>query len=813
MVLTLNNFIGFETGAGEELSAFQGTFDDTLNVITGGYAARAAAPTDFFEIPFLVSPAGNDHIIGFHILQNTLGASSACVARDSAGNALFTLRSKILNSLNSFDLEDSNGTLVVSGTIGRAINQKHYIEIYWQNLNAGNAELFVNNVSEGTGIGDFDSGNALSDYRLLRANPASTWYDDVYIMSGANSATDRLNEGGGIEVLRYQGDASSNSSGNALDVGSWVNTQDTPANDASLAAYTGDGKTGQIHTDGSGTHAGPNGDGRINGSIAGAKWMFRARRTNGSDSSPFLRYGRWDGSTFAQGVLRDGIEIDLTTSFQTFAHVEDSSVNTVPRKDLDYFRLGMGKGSGGRDIELAEAWGMLLHVPSGVATFDKVTALQAAVKAQRSIAAQIGGGISAHVEKNAAMQSALARVVAVATDLDGTVQALASAQADLDGLLKKPLLEALPLEAIIRQGFVRTSDLSGFLVQGAGLNVSLGTALEAALAAQVFADAALRSGRSEDAQLEAALLQRDRLANASLDSFLRQTRGIVTDLEAVVRRRRVGSLETSSALAKLQLVDAALTAALATRLSAAASADAVLQVRRGQSADLAACLEKAKAVSTTLEAFLQAPGETSLAVSADVALRKLWLLQAALDTALLRLQARPLGTDAALRAVKGLTGELGTAVRKANFLSASLDGAVSNLATAELPLALASLLMAGKTATASLAAAVSVTRGVTATLDGSLRAPVSQSFLLGGYLAAAKTSLLQLDAFLARAAQLLLGLDAALRANPEHLFQLDAVNGTPDLAGGSRIFPVGPGGRIRNATGGGRLVPIRELGG
>lgn len=70
MVATINNFTGFETAGDEELSGRTGVFDSSINPITGSYAARLSGTSDFFEIPFVVADAGNDYIVGFHILQN-----------------------------------------------------------------------------------------------------------------------------------------------------------------------------------------------------------------------------------------------------------------------------------------------------------------------------------------------------------------------------------------------------------------------------------------------------------------------------------------------------------------------------------------------------------------------------------------------------------------------------------------------------------------------------------------------------------------------------------------------------------------------
>lgn len=563
MVATINNFTGFETAGDEELSGRTGVFDSSINPITGSYAARLSGTSDFFEIPFVVADAGNDYIVGFHILQNNQGATDACLARDSAGNPLMTLRCKISGSGNSFDLLDSSGATVINGTIQRPLNEAQYIEIYWQKSNTGNAELFIDGVSEGTGSGDFDTGNAIANYRLLRANTATTWYDDFYMISGAASAADRLNEGAGVQIFRYQGDNSSNTSGSGLDAGSWVNTQETPGNDANTASYTANNASGQIHTDGSGSHAGPNGDTPITGTIAAAKWIFRARRTNGSQSTPFLRYGRWNSiDGFAQGQLTDGIDISLSTAFETYEHIEEAGANPVPRKDQDYFRVGFGKGSGGRDIELADAWGMILHVPAGTTTFTKLSVLQAAVRAQESISSQLGAGVQNVATRTSVMQTALAQVVARSADLDSAVKSLGSVQDVLDALLQKAQAQASSIDAVTQNHLAVTTDLSGFLVQGTNLEVSLGSALRRSLEAQALADAIVKKGQVLTPGLQGALSQNGLSQDASLDSFLSQTRAVLAELGAILRREESLSLQADAVLTEIGVLDAALAAAI-----------------------------------------------------------------------------------------------------------------------------------------------------------------------------------------------------------------------------------------------------------
>jgi hypothetical protein len=784
MVTTINNFTGFETGGGEELSAHQGTFDSSINPITGSYAARLSSTTDFFEIPFVVADAGNDYIIGFHILQNNQGATDACVARDSAGDPLLTLRCKVSGPGNSFNLLDSNGATVISGTTTLALNQEHYIEIYWQKSNAGNAELFFNNVSEGSGSGDFDSGNAIANYRLLRANSATTWYDDVYLISGAASAADRLNQGGGVEVFRYQGDASSNTGGNALDTGAWVNTQETPANDSNIASFTSNSVSGQIHTDGTGPNSGPNGDGRITGTIAAAKWIFRARRTNGSQSTPFLRFGRWNAIGFAQGQLTDGVNISLSTAFENFEHIEEAGANTVPRKDQDYFRLGMGKGSGGRDIELAEAWGMILHVPAGTATFTELSVLQAAIRAQKSISAELGAGVQSEVTKSSVMQSALARVLAKAADLDSAVKALAAAQNALDALLQETQTQSASVDAATQRSLGLIADFSGFLVQGTSLETSLGSALRSALEAQALADGIIQRRETLAAGIEGALSRSGLTQDASLDSFLSQTRVVLAELGALLSREESLTLQASAVLTKIGTLDTALAAAIEVSPADLLSLDAGLLKSQAWTAGLTAALQDAKVVTGLLEAFLQAPGETNVSATIGAALRKAILVQAAIDATLTRTQSPVFATDAALARAKGLSGGLDTALETAKLLAASLDASLAALTERNLSSAFDSTLLVGTAATASLAAAVRKAKTIVASLDAAVRGSAVRGTTLSGYLALSRFSLVQLEALLGRMTSLLLGLDGALLGLSESASLLDAVIGTPSFAGG-----------------------------
>jgi len=171
MALTLNNFIGFETGGLEEAKATAGVPDATEAVIvrSGARSLKLPATTDRYHIePFEVTSAGDDLLFGFGVYFSNnppAGQSDIATAEESAtGFRLFHLRLEI------------NGDLLVdyqSGsrdTISDPFKQDtwHYVEVRWQNVASGEIDIHVDGVSVLSKTGKDMLGTATFDRYLFR---------------------------------------------------------------------------------------------------------------------------------------------------------------------------------------------------------------------------------------------------------------------------------------------------------------------------------------------------------------------------------------------------------------------------------------------------------------------------------------------------------------------------------------------------------------------------------------------------------------------------------------------------------------------
>ena len=368
MALTLNNFVGFETGGGEEAVATVGTPEYETGVVrTGGRSLNLNTAVEAYSIPWVsnVTDAGSGYIFGFGFLRAITSSSAAHVqVLDDAGGVIFSVEA---DSSERLIIKDANGAQLGTATHTLALDTWAYIEVYAQLNNASAAwEWFVDNVSKESGTGaDLTDGNAFgsssSALKLLGGTEGSgantTFFDDVYILSGATSAADRY---GDFAVLAYQTtDGTSTDLGDALENGTWALVSETPVNEGTSndAGYAGTPKTGGTQTD-SGTRLGPSGDTRITGTptVKGAKWIHRLHRGTGGGTTHQKRYGNsGDGMT--------NTTVTLSTSYANFETLSEAA--TVVPTLTEYFQQGFNV-TGAQEITCAEIWGMLGFVPAVV---------------------------------------------------------------------------------------------------------------------------------------------------------------------------------------------------------------------------------------------------------------------------------------------------------------------------------------------------------------------------------------------------------------------------------------------------------------
>jgi len=375
-VLTINNFVGFETQGTEEAASSAGTLTyETTNQRSGDSALILNASADQFDVPWIndVADQGTDYVFGVALRKTGNPSSPSTILSiidDGGTNVILEIE---LNTSGALVLRDANsGLLDTSSALNN--DQWYYIEIYAElNSASGAWEWFIDNTSEGsnTGADLTDAGAFGAVTSLLRLDgPASNTVlvDDVYIRSGATAATDRL---GDAEVFGYQtGHSTDTDLGDALATGEWNDTADTFAveeSNANVASRTGatalSSRTNMDDANVRGLGPGPNADPNVDGdfSIKAAKYVFNLKRSNGSGTSMGYLYGN-----SGDGITSSGdIESSLTLSYAIFTVISEAA-SVVPLSS-EYFQIGLEAGTtdtGNRDFFMSEAWAMLLHVPT-----------------------------------------------------------------------------------------------------------------------------------------------------------------------------------------------------------------------------------------------------------------------------------------------------------------------------------------------------------------------------------------------------------------------------------------------------------------
>ncbi len=363
MAVTINNFWGAETGGLEEVDTSGGTAAaSTVQVHSGTYSYVVSIPADIFRLdPFeVISDAGTKCILGLWYRtgpdSNTV-INSIVNLTDLTNSDFFV---KYRGSTGRVTLYDSTNTQRLSSFV-LDINTWYFIEVYVDRVDSGGAELFIDGASQGTtSARDF---NAITGTPVLEFRGTANgieYIDDIYFISGAAAAVDRL---GGCEVFSYRSNktGATPDTGDNLNAGAWANTQEVPFSDTVAGAYTATtALAGHIITDdvGGSSGGGPDTDTNITGPIAAIKGIWLARRDNGTATDHFGLLGN-----SGDGVTRTP-ELGLTQSNAIYTFVSESA-SIVPT-DSEFCRIGIEKTSGGRIFNCREMLAVILHVPPAV---------------------------------------------------------------------------------------------------------------------------------------------------------------------------------------------------------------------------------------------------------------------------------------------------------------------------------------------------------------------------------------------------------------------------------------------------------------
>ncbi|MCH8000583.1 MAG: hypothetical protein IIA34_02825 [Proteobacteria bacterium] len=512
MALALNDFSGAETGGLEETSATVGTPSaPTANPRSGARAYRLAAGDAIEFAPFAtVADAGTDYVVGASVSFDDVTPAAAVPFLSLREGAAEFLRLELTPG-GDVRVVDANGATIRTITGPFTAAAHHFVEIYFQHSASATVEVFIDDASQGS-----DSAQDLTDagtfdtvrFENAAASAATLDVDDYYLKSGATSAADRF---GPVEVFGYQAWPNSGTdNGSALDVGTWDLAGETPldASAGHIVSYTANNKNGSADSDGTG--GGPSGDPNIDGdsNIKAAKWVFHARRTTGSNSAPFLRYGD-TGATTDSGAI-------LTTSFAN--HVFLSETANVPSSS-QFFRMGGGKGSGGRDVEIGEMWGMLLHVPVGATAKTLTGSLEAALQKQRTLTASAGAALQSGRTRTADANAVLALLRTRSAGIEAVLRAVRGLDVGLEAALRDTLSRQLGLDAGVAAGKTGEAAIDSALARAGTETAGTDAALRAGRVATALADAVLRIERQRQAGLAAALAG-TALLGAGLDASL-----------------------------------------------------------------------------------------------------------------------------------------------------------------------------------------------------------------------------------------------------------------------------------------------------
>ena len=358
----LLTFTGFETGGLEEAKATTGSPSvQTANPRTGTYSlllAGAVTPAvyDLDVLSIGGDPLLDDVIIGFGFRTNVViptNDTDFFIAINSLDGQNIRLRLKAITG--DVDIIDANNAVAGTITAPFAANTQYFIEVYFEQLDSGNAEVFINDVSKISLSGkDFLNGTRKSSYLRFTGDNVATqdiYIDDVYVLSFETAASARYTSSFNIPRAYQDTNGGAAEGGAALNVGTWANASETPVNETNVATYSASNVFGFTTTDSPSTRLGPTG-GPTLGTIKGAKWVHRLKRATGAGTTHFKRYGN-SGDGISETI------VTLTTSYVNYITVSESATE-VPLA-TESFQYGMGTG-GAQDISAAEIWAFIANV-------------------------------------------------------------------------------------------------------------------------------------------------------------------------------------------------------------------------------------------------------------------------------------------------------------------------------------------------------------------------------------------------------------------------------------------------------------------
>jgi hypothetical protein len=354
MALQLDNFCGFETQGGHELTVSTGTPGYDTTIFRGFGATSLLLTGSAGENVDLASnagttSAGTGKIVSFYFRASSVNGSNNFLQARTSSASIWSLAINVSDDGKISFAGNASASVVIT------INTWHLIQVYWDNVASGAVTIYVDGV-EAINLTGEDMSGTLEAYRFNNSSASATHhYDDFACWSGAAGVSEFLAD---YSIKKYQAKGTSlTEGGDALTNGTWDATGDTPGvddADGTAAEYDGGALSGWITTDaGSETDVGPNTDSDVD-TIVGAKWVHRLKRGTGSGTT----HNAYVGNS------GDGVTAKTKTVGASYGNHMTLSVaaGEMPTTN-EYFRSGFGKGAGGREIFCAEQWAMLLFEP------------------------------------------------------------------------------------------------------------------------------------------------------------------------------------------------------------------------------------------------------------------------------------------------------------------------------------------------------------------------------------------------------------------------------------------------------------------
>jgi len=369
---TINNIWGAETGGMEETSAFSGASATAEAARSGNYGYSLAQNDTIDFLPFeSVADAGSGYVVGFWwACKNATGSGDVrliSVYEDGTLTSQFVrlIASHTSGAWNAVKVNNISGTQLTT-SFTPVSGEDYFIEVYFEHSASGACEVFVDGASVGsvTGI-DFDNGGTFDGLEIRQSSGSTGYWDDIYIISGATVASDRL---GGCEIFAYRSTLASatGDTGQALSAGQWVDAQEIPFSETSYILFDAGNEYGEIDLDDAGGSAdtgGPATDANIDGdaNIRAMKGVWRAKRDGGSGTFHIGRMGNSLNNGSQTAVF------ELTTAYENYTATVNPYTAAVPNSS-QYLLIGIHKGFGGQIFNCSDMLGMILHVPDPAPT-------------------------------------------------------------------------------------------------------------------------------------------------------------------------------------------------------------------------------------------------------------------------------------------------------------------------------------------------------------------------------------------------------------------------------------------------------------